>query len=246
VNVLVLAGRRGGDDPVARATGTSHKALAPVAGMPMLERVVATLRVALPEARILVAIDRDVDFDTIPVEATPCLTVQGALKLAPPPVLVTTADHPLLTPEMVRHFLSAIPPHADAAVALASRGTVLARYPETRRTWWHFRETDVSGCNLFYLGSERAGGLVAFWRRLEQDRKRPFAMMRHLGWLTLLRFALGRLGLAEAMHRLSVLTGAKTVAVDMPFAEAAIDVDKPDDLALAERLLVQRAAGSGP
>ncbi len=238
MNVLVLAGRRGGEDPVARMAGVTHKAMAPVAGTPMLHRVVATLRSALPGARIVVAIDQPTGFDAVPVGATPCLTVQGALEGGlVPPLLITTADHPLLTPAMVAHFLASIPPGADAAVALASRQTIMARYPQTRRTWWHFREIDVSGCNLFYLGTERASRLVAFWRQLEQDRKRPFAMVRHLGWLTLLRFALGRLSLAEALHRLSLIAGAKAMAVDMPFAEAAIDVDKPDDLALAERLL---------
>jgi CTP:molybdopterin cytidylyltransferase MocA len=56
----------------------------------------------------------------------------------------------------------------------------------------------------------------------------------------LLRFLLGALSLEAAMRRLSRIIGATVCAVEMPFAEAAIDVDKPADLTLAERILAQR------
>ena len=64
--------------------------------------------------------------------------------------------------------------------------------------------------------------------------------MAAIGPLTLLRFLLGRLTLAAAVQRLSAIIGASIAAVEMPFAEAAIDVDKPSDLALAERILAGR------
>ncbi|NJM91716.1 MAG: hypothetical protein HC861_02805 [Rhodospirillaceae bacterium] len=40
MNALILAGSRGPDDPMAKAANVSHKALLPVAGVPMLLRVV--------------------------------------------------------------------------------------------------------------------------------------------------------------------------------------------------------------
>jgi GTP:adenosylcobinamide-phosphate guanylyltransferase len=43
LSAIVLAGSRGPDDPVARAAGLQHKALVPVAGVPMLQRVLDTL-----------------------------------------------------------------------------------------------------------------------------------------------------------------------------------------------------------
>ena len=247
-NILILGGRRGGEDEVARVAGVSHKALAPVAGVPMLARVVATLRAALPGARLGIAIDETKDvaallatlgeLDVVVPGASPCATVATALsqpELAPP-LLIATADHPLLTPEMVRHFLSKVPADADAAVALASRETISARYA-SRRTYWRFRDRAVSGCNLFYVGPRRAPEIVAFWQRLENDRKNPWKMIRHLGPASLLLFLFGRLTLAGALDRLGGRVGARVVAVDMPFAEAAIDVDRAADLALAETIL---------
>jgi GTP:adenosylcobinamide-phosphate guanylyltransferase len=251
-HVLILAGSRGGKDAVAAAAGVSHKALAKVAGVPMLERVTTVWREALPQARLAVAIDRSADIDAliahlredgpldvVPPGGSPAATVAAALAAFPPPILIATGDHPLLTAEMVRHFLAALPPGADAAAAVARRETVEAVH-KTRRTYWRFADGDVSGCNLFYLGPRGAAAAVAFWRTLEADRKKPLKVVRRLGFGTLVRFVLGRLTLADALSRLGTRIGAKLAVVDMPFAESAIDVDRPSDLALAEIILKAR------
>ena len=55
LDALVLAGRRGGDDPLATSRGVSHRALLPVGGVPMLLRVVQALQGAKNIARIHVS-----------------------------------------------------------------------------------------------------------------------------------------------------------------------------------------------
>src|SRR5262249_48953426 len=52
---LVMAGSRAGRDPLAAASGVTHKALTPVAGMAMLARVVRTLRATGRVERIVVS-----------------------------------------------------------------------------------------------------------------------------------------------------------------------------------------------
>jgi hypothetical protein len=81
---------------------------------------------------------------------------------------------------------------------------------------------------------------VAFWRRVEQERKRPWRLVRAFGWRPLLAYLLGRLTLDDAITRASHVIGARVAAVVMPYPEAAIDVDKPADLELAERILARR------
>lgn len=257
-HVLVLAGSRGGVDAVARTAGVESKVFAPVAGVPMLERVVATLRQALPQAPITVAmgpsewpdsralIDRlrhGGDLEVMVPAASPARTVAAALPDDGRALLVVTADHALLTTAMVHHFLAAIPADTNAAVAVATRATIAAAYPDTRRTYWRFSDRHVSGCNLFLLAGGDALGVVEFWMALERDRKRPWAMVRRLGPLTLARFALGMLRLDQALTRLGRRTGARLAAVDMPFAEAAMDVDRSSDLVLASRILAERGLG---
>ena len=252
ITAVILAGSRAGAaDPMALAAGISHKALLPVAGVPMLARVADALRASPAVGRIAVMIEapgRTLAGFEAPAglllretAPSPSRSVAAALAEFGPPLLVTTADHALLTPAMVAHFLAALPSGADAAAGLARAETVLAAWPETRRTWLRFRDGRFSGCNLFWLGTPAAAAAVAFWRRVEQDRKRPLAMIALLGLPALLRFALGRLTLADALAALGQRTGTRLAAVEMPFAEAAIDVDRPADLALAEAALAGRA-----
>ena len=54
------------------------------------------------------------------------------------PLLVTTADNVLLTPTMIAEFLGGAG-DSDVAVAMVERDILLARYPQSKRTWLKFR-----------------------------------------------------------------------------------------------------------
>lgn len=245
VTALVLAGQRPGEtDPLAEAAGVACKALVPVAGVPMLPRVVAALRAAGGVGRVVVLGDPATLpaglAELLPAAESPSAGVAAALGRFGAPLLVTTADHPLLTAAMVEHFLAATPAWADASAGLARREVVLAAYPGGRRTWLRFRGGAYTGCNLFLLRTPRATGVVRFWRRLERERKRPLKMAALLGFAVLFRHALGLLSLPGALAALGRKTGARLAAVEMPFADAAVDVDKPADLILVEAVLRTR------
>ena len=255
---LVLAGSRGPDDPVARAAGVAHKCLVPVAGVPMAVRVVETLAACPSVGRIALTLEDPALLDDLPAlrpliaagrctalatAATPSLSVQRALDELPDPLplLVTTADHPLLTPEMVEHFCAAArTTGADLVAGLTPSSVIRKAYPDAQRTYLRFRDERYSGANLYALLGPDARRAVAFWRRVEQERKRPWRLARAFGWRPLLAYLLGRLTLDGAMARASGIIGARIAAVVMPYAEAAIDVDKPADLALAETILARR------
>ena len=257
---LILAGRRGGEDTLAEAAGAPHRALLDVQGLPMLERVVQTLEDTACVERILVSIDAPAllgqfpglarreaggRLTVIPSEASPSRSVLRALEQAPPkaPVLVTTADHALLTPAMVEHFLTETErSRADLTVGLVAASRVRARFPQSKRTYLPFRGERFSGANLFAFLTEPALRGAAFWTRAEAFRKQPWRLALAFGLWTLLLFLLRRLDLAEAMRHASRAIGVRIHAVDMPFAEAAIDVDHLSDLELVNALLSQRTS----
>lgn len=261
-SALVLAGSRGADCPVAALGGVSHKALLPILGTPMIERVVAALRAVPQIGHVTVMIEepdliRDLPglqadiassyLDTLPARSSPAQSALsgfdelGAARKAP--ILVTTADNCLLTPEMVNYFLNALSATADLTAATARTDMVQAAYPEARRTRLNFRDGGQGGCNLFALQTPEAARVIAFWRRVEENRKNPLAMLRQIGAGTALSYLAGRLTLDRALQQLGRRTGARLAVVDMPFAEAAIDVDKPEDFHLAERILAARRDG---
>lgn len=254
---LVLAGRRSAEDPVARARGVTHKVMAEVGGRPMLARVVDTLRSSASVARVFVCADPSSGIErllppevaVVPAAGSPSRSVLAAAAQIgdADPILVTTADHPLLTPEMVDHFCrESLRAQADITVGLAPRSVIAAAYPATRRTYLNFRDDGYSGCNLFALTSAAGLEAVRFWIGVEGERKRPWRIIKAFGPTALLLFLTRRLTLAQGMRHASRVLGARAAAVAMPFAEASMDVDKPDDLTIAESVLAARAAGGQP
>jgi len=55
-----------------------------------------------------------------------------------------------------------------------------------------------------------------------------------------LRYLLGRLSLEQALNQLSKKMHLKVGVVRMPFPEAAVDVDKVEDLILVESILANK------
>ena len=255
---LVLAAGRGADDPLATARGLSHKCLVRVGGEPMLLRVLGALGASRRVGRIAISIEDAGALEAVPglaplldwrsiamvpSAATPSLSVVRAAETleSPWPLLVTTADHPLLTPAMVDHFCAeAALADADLAVALASASLVLARHPDARRTFLRFRDERYTGCNMFALMNPNAARAANFWQRIEAHRKRPWRILKAFGAVAMLRFVAGGMTLKAAMRAASRRLDLKAVAVEMPFPDAAVDVDKPDDLTLAESVLRAR------
>ena len=257
-NALVLAGRRDSADPLAEVRGETHRALLEVVGVPMLVRVVRALRASSSVDRVAVSIDDPDAFEAVPelreLEArgeithhsslpSPSRSVQDALngRLLGDRMLVTTADHALLTPKIIDHFVAcAEESDADVAVGVVAESVLRATFPSTTRTYLRFRDGGYSGANLFAFRSRQALRAAEFWVRAEAFRKRPWRLASAFGPMTLLLFATRRLSLEEALERASRVIGCRIRAVPLPFAEAAIDVDRPSDLDLVSEILSAR------
>ena len=241
---LVLAGSRGGVDPVAAYGGASHKALIRLGGETLLARVVGALQVAgatriavissHPEVQAEIA---HLGAEALDEAAGPSLSVRTGAERLGTPLVVTTADHALLRPEWVTRFLADTPADADVTVLVAARATVEAAAPGTKRTWLKLADGDWSGCNLFYLANDRALAVIDLWRRVEAERKRPWKMAQILGPRMLLRYVTRRLGLRDAAARLGALAGVRAAIVETPYGLASVDVDKPADLDLVRRIV---------
>lgn len=244
---VILAGSRpGAPDPVAAAERVPHKVLALVDGETLLERVVAALGAADVREIAVSANDPAVEAEArrlgvtlLPTARGPSESVGLAFARYGAPLLVTTGDHPLLQPSWVRDLIEGTPAHADVAVMLAGRERVEAAAPETRRTWLTFADGQWSGCNLFLLASPAAERAIALWRQVEADRKRPWRIARRIGLGTLWSYWRGKLTLAEALSRLGGTLGVSAALVPATDGRAAIDVDKPEDLALVRQIAAE-------
>lgn len=259
IDAVILAGSRPGPDPLLGDSGIATKALLPVAGRPMLLHVVDALRASphIGQIRIMAqnsaALSRDPALAALAHDAGIAFVDSGAgisTSLAAlvsghdGPLLVTTADHVLLTPTMIADFVEASR-GSDVAVAMVAQATLVARFPQSRRTWLKFRGGWWSGANLFRFGGRQVLPLLDFWSRIEQDRKKGLRIVAAFGpallIAALLRLITIQQGVQRAARRFG-LRDARVVAMDQ--AEACIDADKPDDIILIETILAARQTGA--
>ena len=254
---VVMAGSRVGGDPLAQSTGVAHKALAPVAGVPMLLRVLRALRDAQSVARIVVCgLDASVwppggvppgdipEPEWVRGGETPATSARLAIEALDlqPPVLITTADHPLLTAETVDEFCSrAAVLQTDVAVGVVSGDAVRASFPAFARRTYRFRDGSYRGCNLYALLSRAGRGAPAVWRQFEDFRKHPVRMVGALGVGTLVWFLVGRLALADVARRIASKFGLSLQVVPLRDPAAGFDVDTLPQLRAAEGYLQERS-----
>ena len=159
------------------------------------------------------------------------------------PVLVTTADHALLTEEMVDYFCSgARKSNKDVVVGLALHDLITSTYPQTKRTAIQLADGSYCSCNLFGFLTPEARGAARFWRKVESQRKKTLRVIAGFGWLNLLLYLVKPPSLEEGLGRASQRLGLTVGAVVMPFPEAAVDVDTVSDWKLVESILANRTA----
>ena len=249
---VVLAGSRPGRDEFAAQFGTDMKALVPVEGEPMVRRPVRALLASENVGQVIVlsqAPDRIAA--VIPADSRVSFRrsdetiAQTMLALCDDPetewpLFVTTADHALLDPAMVDQFAQQSG-GADVTIGVVRKRNLLARLPETERTWLKFRGGAYTGANLFALSSPAVRPAIELWRSVEQDRKKAWRVLSLLGPAVLLSAALRLISLDQVLSQLGGRLGLKLKAVRLSNPLAGVDVDKPADHTLVEAILAGKA-----
>ncbi len=260
-NIVALApaGDRSADDPVAKVSGVSSKALAPLAGTPMIIRVLNALQATgRIHSVVLCGPDRDAvesspplrevlnkdNVSWVPAEPSLAGSIQAGLARIDPAalVLITTADHALLDAEILNYFLDrVVDNNADVNVALVDHALIRRAYPGVRRTVLKFSDGGCCGCNLYALNGARARDIISLWKQAQTHRKQPWRMIHGLfGFGMLAKYLSGYLSLGQASEAIMKKTGIKVDFIEIPFPHAGIDVDTPADLELAKQILEQR------
>jgi GTP:adenosylcobinamide-phosphate guanylyltransferase len=249
---VVLAGSRPGRDAFAEQFGARMKALIPVAGEPMVRRPVRALLASERIDRVIV-LSQEPELIANALPGDPRLQLrQSGETIASTmlalcfdretrwPLLVTTADHALLDTATVDEFCLAATDE-DLAVGVVERRPLETRLPDTRRTWLKFRGGAFTGANLFALKSPKVAAAIELWRSVEQDRKKGWRIVSLLGPVVLIGTVLRLLSIDDVLARLGRKIGLKVHAVRLSSPLAGVDVDKPEDHALAEAILAGKA-----
>jgi len=230
---------------------TGEEALIPIADRYMVEYVVDALKGSSYIDEIIIAGPKPQltkvfgGSSAVKIASKGDTTVQSfrqAFQLVPPEkeeILVVTSDLPLLTTEAVNHFLGTCQDlEGDFFYPIVSREANEGKYPGVERTYVHLKEGLFTGGNLLLLKAQIVDRCLEEAEKLVSLRKKPLSLAAHLGWKLLLFYVLRQLTIADAEKEVSrLLGGVKGVGVVSPYPEIGIDVDKPSDLALVEKVL---------
>jgi GTP:adenosylcobinamide-phosphate guanylyltransferase len=147
-------------------------------------------------------------------------------------VLLSTTDIPTITPEMVEWRLeAAMADKADLDYAVVERSTMEARFPESNRSFLRLRDVEVCGGDLNVIHVKLAEK-TDLWDRLIAARKSARRQAALLGYDLLLLLLSRRITLQGGRQKISRRLGIDGQVVISPYAELAMDVDKPEQLAI--------------
>lgn len=240
---MVLIGEP--DDPLAQAYGARARGFIPVHGRPMLQCVVTTLRACGCEVVVVgadtlreeVRARADVNFVSAPMAISRKLRAGMEALGHPHQALMCAADSPFASVEGLRAFMqTVIERRLDLAYPIIPREVSDAAFPGGRRTYVKMREGTFTGGNFLVLSDEFVIEAGDWIDRFFAARKSPLKLANMLGWPLALKLALGRLSIDEAERLFTKRVGARAAAVISRDAGMGFDIDKREDLELAERV----------
>ncbi len=261
-SVLVMAAsRRGVDDPVAKIQGLSHKCLVELDGQVMLERVLEALVDSGCFGRIHVSVDSPEILTATPVmkawvDEGRVIFVEARGNLADSvlyaveqidnalPMIITTGDNALHTPEIIRDFVrDAAASDADAVLGFTREDVVMREYANSGLAFHRLKDGGFSSCNLYALNKPNSLKAVKIFEGGGQFGKRHMRILKAFGlWpFVLYKLKLSTLdGLVTAIARNLRIT-ADVSWLDYPWGP--IDVDHEHSFNLTEETLIRRRTG---
>ena len=261
--ILLAAQRPGITNPIAEHYNVSHKCLAPVNGIPMVERVLTTLLASDHIEHVVLSIEDPDILRALPMieelyqagavsfaeskknlsaSVIHAIQTMGGNKM---PFLITTADNCFHTTEMIDHFLNDIDQaNAEAAWGMAADTLVQDTYPGTGKiTGQHkLRDGIWSNCNIYAVCSERALASIEIFKGGGQfgNKKKRKAMIPMIGFWAFFLYRYGLVSLNGLAAQASRVFKIRAHAVKMPFADAPIDADDLPSLQFIEQNLIER------
>ena len=156
-------------------------------------------------------------------------------------VLLVSSDIPAITSEMVDWEVeTCLQTDVDLCYNVAKRETVENQYPGSKRTYLKLKDMEVTGGDMNVVHTSVASIDPTMWRRLVETRKNPIKQASIIGFDTLLLVLLHQITLQNAVEKATRRLHMTGQAIISPYAEIAMDVDKPHQLELMRADLAKR------
>lgn len=256
--LMMAANRPGIANPVAALQGKTHKAQVTIAGKNMMSRIMDTLMASRHIGRIVVSVEDPAAIEAIPEVAA--LMKAGRVTTVPSeaslfrslrramqelgegalPMIVVTADIPLLRTEMVDDFCEQmLAGDADLAIGMAPMDLAIQRFPEAASTctFHEFRDGRYTTCNIYGVGDGNALKVARVLETGGQFRKKRWRIVKAFGLVSFFMYVLKLRTFAGVMDHIGKRFGVTVRGIVLNYAEAGIDVDNAPTFHLAEAIL---------
>ncbi len=253
IDVVVLAG---GDASKVGSTLDGPKSLINIAGRPMIDYVMEALRRCSALNEIAIALPAGIDqaaFTDFPgriipdtrgvvnamLKATELFDDEGYL-------MAVSSDAPMISAQAIDDFVQKCENNpADLYYTIIPKTVTEAAFPGSKRTYFHLKEGAFTGGNVHMIKKSTFVDNLGLEEQIFAMRKKPISLIRMLGIGFVLKFALGRLSITSVEEKAGSAFRAKMKAIITTYPELGVDVDKPEDLELAEFFLkAQKGAES--
>lgn len=228
MDVVLLAGGRCPDD-LREATGIEFRALLPVGGRPMVERVLE----AVSHLGEVIVVGGPAGFSPRQVEAGQTFIEslrRGLEEVRTPSFLLVTGDLPFLTREAVDDFLSRCRSGVMLNFAVIDVRDSQRAFPGMKRTSIKTREGRFTGGNIALLETDAMKAALPLMEEAYRNRKKPLRLAGMVGIGTLFAVAFGQvvpatLPLARLERAVGRALGHPIHAVRTGFPEIGADID---------------------
>lgn len=250
--VVIAGGVPGPDDPLYEWTQGAPKALMPLNGRYLIEYVLDALEAARTvDEVVVIGLDNPGQLQAARTAVT-FLPDHGSLagngvaglnwleaNRQPGMALTCTADIPTLTGEIIDEFVASCQRSSAASLYynLVTKETMEARFPGSNRTFVKIKGMEISGGDLIMTHTRYGNHHQELWEALTQARKNAWKLARIIGWQFLLKFLLRQVTIPDMEAVAYKILGEQVKIVLSPYAELAMDADKPAQAEMLSREL---------
>ena len=229
------------DDPLYANTQGAPKAMLEIAGKPMIQWVLDALSDSKHVTQVVVVglekesgITCTKPLDFIPNQGGMLSNIMAGghrvLSLNPSAemLLTVSSDIPTITGPIV-DWVAEVASSGDYDVYYnyILRDAMESRFPGSKRTFTKFKGAEVCGGDLNAFRTQLLTADGAVWQELIANRKNILKQAGVIGFDLLIRMLFRQISIEDAVVKASKRLELKANAVNCPYPEIGMDVDKP-------------------
>lgn len=240
-------------EPLYEYTQGKPKALLDIAGKPMVQWVLDALCEAQHVERIvLVGLPEDSPISCeklagfLPSQGGLLTNLRSgllkSLEIDPQPrhILTVSSDIPGITAEMVDWLVEKVRETEDEVYyTVVSREVMEARYPTSSRSYTRLKDLELCGGDMNAVHTTTVTAQDSMWEEIIEARKNALKQALMIGIDTLILLLVRALTMEDAVKRVCRRLKIEGRAILSPYAEIAMDVDKPHQLEIMRADLAQ-------